>query len=57
LPPAARARIGREIRLASLSPVTTATAEQLGWPVAVEAAEYTWEGLVQALTERIAAER
>src|SRR5262249_3133617 len=33
LPDAAHPRIGREIRLASLSPVTSATAARLGWPV------------------------
>ena len=45
------------IRLASLSPVTTAAAGTLGWPVAAEATRYTWDGLVQALTERVDAER
>ena len=38
LPEPARRRIGREIRLASLSPVTSETAARLGWDVAVEAA-------------------
>ena len=57
LPEPARDRVGREARLASLSPVTSETAAQLGWNVAVEAAEYTWEGLVQALVEQIASER
>ena len=37
-------RIGREIRLASLSPVTSATAARLGWPIAAEASVYTWPG-------------
>ncbi|MDR3633038.1 MAG: uroporphyrinogen-III C-methyltransferase [Isosphaeraceae bacterium] len=37
------------IRLASLSPVTSATASRLGWPVAVEASVYTWDGLVGAI--------
>jgi uroporphyrinogen III methyltransferase / synthase len=57
LPHAARLRIGSEVRLASLSPVTSATAERLGWIVAVEATEFTWDGLIQALVTRIAAER
>ena len=43
LPDAARRRIGREVRLASLSPVTSATAAALGWEIAVEATEFTWE--------------
>lgn len=49
LPPEALARIGRQIRLASLSPVTSAAARKLGWPVAVEAPEATWPSLVAAL--------
>ena len=43
---------GSEIRLASLSPVTTEAARSVGWTVAVEAAEFTWEGLVQAIVDR-----
>jgi uroporphyrinogen III methyltransferase/synthase len=57
LPEPARRRIGREVRLASLSPVTTETAERLGWDVAVEAQEYTWEGLIRAIAEQVGAER
>ena len=57
LPEAARRRVGRDVRIASLSPVTSQTAAQLGWEVAVEAREYTWEGLVRSLVERVAAER
>jgi uroporphyrinogen III methyltransferase/synthase len=57
LPEPARRRIGGPVRLASLSPVTTQTAAELGWDVAVEARKYTWEGLVNSLVERIAAER
>jgi uroporphyrinogen III methyltransferase/synthase len=53
LPDAARRRIGREVRLASLSPVTSETAARLGWHVDVEAPVYTWEGLVQSLIDVI----
>ncbi|WP_406700701.1 uroporphyrinogen-III C-methyltransferase [Singulisphaera sp. Ch08] len=53
----ARARIGREIRLASLSPVTSETARRLGWNVAAEAKVYTWEGLVEAIVEVVTTER
>jgi uroporphyrinogen III methyltransferase/synthase len=49
LPKEAHARIGRDIRLASISPVTTESANSLGWSVAAEAKEYTWEGLVHAI--------
>lgn len=51
LPDAARAQVGRAVRLASLSPVTTAAAHRLGWPVGAEATVYTWEGLVAAMME------
>jgi uroporphyrinogen III methyltransferase/synthase len=57
LPEPARVRIGRETRLASLSPVTSGTIHQLGWTVAVEASTYTWEGLVTALVQHVAVER
>ncbi|HEV3165204.1 MAG TPA: uroporphyrinogen-III C-methyltransferase [Isosphaeraceae bacterium] len=43
--------VGRSIRLASLSPVTSATAARLGWPIAAEASVYTWDGLVQAIIQ------
>jgi uroporphyrinogen III methyltransferase / synthase len=45
----ARFQIGPKIRLASLSPVTSSTIARLGWPVAVEASTYTWDGLVDAI--------
>jgi uroporphyrinogen III methyltransferase/synthase len=57
LPNDARRRVGREIRLVSLSPVTSAAAARLGWPVTAEAAVYTWPGLVRAIVERVAADR
>lgn len=57
LPESARRGIGHSIRLASLSPVTTETASELGWPVSVEAKEYNWEGLVQSLSLHVAKER
>ncbi len=53
----AKARIGQSVRLASLSPVTSEAITKLGFPVAVEASTYTWDGLVEALVARIAAER
>ncbi len=53
----AKARIGRSIRLASLSSVTSSTIARLGWPVAVEASSYTWDGLVEAIAAKVATER
>ena len=51
LGPELRERIGRTIKLASLSPVTTETASKLGWSVAAEASQYTWDGLVEAIVQ------
>jgi len=57
LPEAARQRVGREVRLASLSPVTTEAAARVGWNVSAEASVFTWEGLIQALVEQIVRDR
>ena len=57
LPERARRRVGHDVRIASLSPVTSETVRSLGWDVAVEAEAYTWDGLVQSLVERVAAEQ
>ena len=57
LPETARRRVGSEIRLASLSPVTSETIRALGWPVGVEASSATWESLVTAIVERIGSDR
>jgi uroporphyrinogen III methyltransferase / synthase len=45
----ARLRTGRP-RIISISPVTSAAVRELGWPVAAEAAVYTMDGVVQALS-------
>jgi len=52
LPMDARARIGNEVKLASISPVTSETASQLGLRVAAEADPHTWTGLVDAMVKR-----
>jgi len=52
-----RARVGHEIRLASLSPITSETARRLGWSVAAEAQEYTWPGLVDSIVAAVTASR
>ena len=57
LPESARRLVGRRVRLATLSPVTSETVRGLGWEVAVEATVYTWDGLLRAMIERVAAER
>jgi uroporphyrinogen III methyltransferase / synthase len=57
LPAAARTRLGKSIRLASISPITTAAASEAGLPIAAEAAEYTWEGILGAIIESVAQDR
>lgn len=49
LTPAARRQIGARTRLASISPVTTAAAKDVGLPIAAEATEYTWPGIFAAI--------
>ena len=51
LTPAASAHLGRRTRLASISPVTTAAAQEVGLPIAAEATTYTWNGLFQAMID------
>ncbi len=53
MPKSARQLVGTTMNLVSLSPVTTAAAEKVGWKVTLEAHEATWQGLVHALTEHI----
>jgi uroporphyrinogen III methyltransferase/synthase len=36
-------------RLASISPITSEAARRLGWPIAAEATEHTWPGLLRSL--------
>jgi uroporphyrinogen III methyltransferase/synthase len=47
----ARRQIGRTVRLASISPVTTAAAREAGLTIDVEASTYTWGGLFDAIVE------
>ncbi|MSR60799.1 MAG: uroporphyrinogen-III C-methyltransferase [Planctomycetaceae bacterium] len=51
LSPAAKARLGDPIRLASISPITTAAAHEAGLPIAVEATRHTWNGILDAIIE------
>ena len=43
----------RESRLATISPITSATLRELGYDVAVEAREYTTAGLVEAIATAV----
>jgi uroporphyrinogen III methyltransferase/synthase len=47
--PTARAQLGRKTRLASISPVTSARARELGLEIAAEATSYTWDGIIDAI--------
>ncbi len=51
LTPSARQHVGSTTRLASISPVTTAAAIEVGLPIAAEAITYTWEGLFQSMVK------
>lgn len=46
-------QIGRTTLLASIGPVTSQTARDLGLPIACEAREFTIDGLVQALVDTV----
>ena len=54
LPPESRAKVGRSIRVASISPVTSSAVVRLGGTVAAEASDLTWEGVVAAIQASVA---
>ena len=47
----AREQLGKTVRLASISPVTSGVAEECGLPISAEAANYTWQGLFDAIID------
>lgn len=49
IPNEARQKLGQEIRIASISPVTSAACREIGLPVSAEATEFTWKGIVAAI--------
>jgi uroporphyrinogen III methyltransferase / synthase len=49
LPESAKSRLGKTLRLASISPVTTAAAQAAGLVISAEAATYTWDGIFEAI--------
>jgi uroporphyrinogen III methyltransferase / synthase len=53
LTPAARGRFGSPTRVATISPVTTAAAREVGLPVDAEATTYTWDGLLAAICRAV----
>jgi uroporphyrinogen III methyltransferase/synthase len=48
---AALRQVGSTVRLASISPVTSAAAKEVGLPIHAQAREYTWPGLFAAIME------
>ena len=49
VPEGARSHLGGSIRIASISPVTSATCQEVGLPVSAEATEHTWHGMLAAI--------
>lgn len=49
VPEAARSLFGGQIRIASISPVTSAACLEVGLPISAEAAEHTWDGILSAI--------
>lgn len=52
LSPAAKAQLGQQVKLVSISPVTSAAAQEAGLPIAAEADVFTWEGILQAIVRK-----
>ena len=51
VPEPARAFLGKSIRIASISPVTSATCQEVGLPVSAEATEHTWDGVMAVIQQ------
>lgn len=49
LPESAKDQLGKTLHIASISPVTTAAAKEVGLPIHAEAAVYTWDGIFEAI--------
>lgn len=49
VPDAARSLFGQRVRIASISPVTSAACQEVGLPVSAEAKQHTWDGILAAI--------
>ncbi len=49
--PLAANHLGKKTRIACISPITSAAAQEMGLPVHAEAREYTWPGLYEAILQ------
>ena len=56
LPETARDQLGRTLRIASISPVTSEAARDAGLPVDAEATTYTWDGIFDAIEAAVTGE-
>ena len=53
IPADARQHLGSSVRLATISPVTSAACREVGLPVAVEATDFTWPGILAAIRNAV----
>lgn len=51
VPEAARSQLGQNVRIASISPVTSAACQEASLPVSAEATEHTWDGILEAIQQ------
>jgi len=47
----AKSQLGNNVKLVSISPVTSAAAAEVGLPISAEATEYTWPGVIDAILQ------
>ncbi|NQV28153.1 MAG: uroporphyrinogen-III synthase, partial [Rhodopirellula sp.] len=57
LPGSARDQLGKTLRIATISPVTSAAAQDVGLPVHAEATTYTWDGIFEAIQAAVPTEK
>ena len=49
LPESTKDQLGKTLRIASISPVTSAAAKEAGLPIHAEASTFTWDGIFEAI--------
>ena len=53
IPDEHRSKIGSSVKLVSISPITTAAAEEAGLEISVEAVDATWDGIFDAIRNAV----
>ena len=48
----AKNTIGEDLKIASISPVTSNAIQEAGFPISAEATTYTWNGIVEAIVDK-----